>query len=236
MVVVTKEPMAKVLVVDDERDILDLVVLNMERAGIEAVTADDGLAAVKRAKKEVPDLIILDLMMPGLDGFGVFKELRRDARTRAIPVIMLTAKGQQGDKIGGLELGADDYVTKPFSPRELVLRAQNLLKRSKKVASQAEKRVGKFQIDFKNLKIYLEDEPLELTTTEFKLLSILIENVDMTQKRDELLREVWGYSEEVHTRTLDTHVKRLREKLGTAADCLETVRGEGYRLTLKGAV
>ncbi|MEM7146726.1 MAG: response regulator transcription factor [Verrucomicrobiota bacterium] len=225
--------MARVLVVDDERDILDLVALNLKRVGIEASLAEDGLTALDLAKKQGPDLIVLDLMLPGMDGFTVYKNLRKDARTRSIPVLMLTARGQQGDKITGLEMGADDYVTKPFSPRELVLRVQNLLKRSKKIAAQAELHVGEFHLDAKNLKVYLAGKPLDLTTTEFKLLTLLVENTDVTQKRGDLLSEVWGYSDEVHTRTLDTHVKRVREKLGEYSRCIETVRGEGYRFTLK---
>lgn len=221
--------MATVLIVDDEADILDLVGTNLKRAGYKTAHAQDGIAAVKMAQKEQPDVIILDLMLPGMDGFSVFKKLRKDARTRPIPVIMLTAKGQQGDKIAGLELGADDYVTKPFSPRELVLRVESLLKRSRKVASRSELRVGPLQLDLKKLKFYVGDEPVDLTTTEFRLLTLLVENAGKTQKRADLLSEVWGYSDEVHTRTLDTHVKRLREKLGEYSSWIETARGEGYR-------
>lgn len=225
--------MATVLIVDDERDILDLVALNLNRAGFETLAAADGLTALEVAKKKQPDLILLDLMLPGMDGYAVFKKLKRDARTRPIPVLMLTAKGQQGDKIAGLELGADDYVTKPFSPRELVLRVENLLRRSKKAAAQPELRVGEIHLDLKNLKLYVEGNPVDLTTTEFKLLALLVEQAGETQKRGDLLSEVWGYSDEVHTRTLDTHVKRLREKLEGYATCIETVRGEGYRFTNK---
>ncbi len=225
--------MAKVLIVDDEADILELVGVSLRRAGFETAQAQDGNSAVKMAKKEQPDLIVLDLMLPGMDGFSVFKKLRKDARTRTIPVIMLTAKGQQGDKIAGLELGADDYITKPFSPRELVLRVEGLLRRSKKVSAASELRIGPLHLDLKKLKFYIDDEPVDLTTTEFRLLTLLVENSGNTQRRADLLGEVWGYSDEVHTRTLDTHVKRLREKLGEYASCIETVRGEGYRFKEK---
>ena len=225
--------MSKVLIVDDEVDILELVGMNLRRAGLETVQAQDGIAAVKMAVKEEPDLIVLDLMLPGMDGFSVFKKLQKDSRTRPIPVIMLTAKGQQGDKIAGLELGADDYLTKPFSPRELVLRVEGLLKRSKKVSSRSELRCGPLQLDLKKLKFYIGEEQVDLTTTEFRLATILLENRGVTQKRGDLLAEVWGYSDEVHTRTLDTHVKRLREKLGDFSGCIETVRGEGYAFNLE---
>ncbi len=226
--------MPTVLIVDDEADILELVGMNLRRAGFETIHAQDGLKALQAAAKDKPDLIILDLMLPGIDGFSVFKKLKKDSRTRPIPVIMLTAKGQQGDKIAGLELGADDYLTKPFSPRELVLRVESLLRRSQKVDSRSELHCGPIHLDLRGLKCYVDGEKIDLTTTEFRLLSILVENGGVTQKRADLLGEVWGYSDEIRTRTLDTHVKRLREKLGEYATSIETIRGEGYRFDLEG--
>lgn len=222
--------MHTVLVVDDEADIVDLISFNLQRQGLRVMTARDGITAVQLAKDAQPDLIVLDLMLPGRDGFGVFKELQHDTRTSQIPVIMLTARGELDDKIAGLELGADDYVTKPFSPKELTLRVQALLKRSKKVVADSALKRGSFHLERNTLKLYLAGQPIDLTATEFKLLRLLIEANGEPQSRDELLREVWGYqTDTVLTRTLDTHVKRLREKLGVYANCIQTIRGVGYR-------
>ena len=220
---------APVLVVDDEADILELVTFNLERQGYTVLTADDGIAAVEVAKDKLPDLILLDLMLPGKDGYMVFKELRADPRTQGIPVLMLTAKGELNDRIVGLELGADDYVPKPFSPKELMLRVKALLKRTKRVTVDASLRRGKFLLERNSLKFFLAGHPVDLTATEFKLLRILVEAAPTPVERDVLLREVWGYSDTTLTRTLDTHVKRLREKLGNYADCVQTVRAVGYR-------
>ncbi len=221
--------MHTVLVVDDETDILELVVFNLERQQFKVLTADNGLTAVQIAKDKIPDLIVLDLMLPGMDGFSVFRELRADPRTNGIPVLMLTAKGEVNDRIAGLELGADDYVTKPFSPRELLLRVRALLKRTRKVTVDASLKSGDFLLERNTLKLFLAGRPVDLTATEFKLLRLLVEANGEVQERDALLREVWGYSDTMLTRTLDTHVKRLREKLGKHAECIQTVRGVGYR-------
>ncbi|MGI8602109.1 MAG: response regulator [Verrucomicrobiales bacterium] len=222
--------MHTVLVVDDEADIVELISFNLQRNGLKVLTARDGLSAVQLARDQLPDLIVLDLMLPGRDGISVFKDLRGDTRTSPIPVIMLTARGELDDKIAGLELGADDYVTKPFSPKELTLRVQALLKRTKRIIADSSLKSGVFHLERNTLKLYLSGQPVDLTATEFKLLRLLIEADGEPQTRDELLREVWGYqTDSVLTRTLDTHVKRLREKLGTYADCIETVRGVGYR-------
>jgi two-component system phosphate regulon response regulator PhoB len=222
--------MHTVLVVDDEADIVDLITFNLQRQGLSVLTARDGLTAVQLARDKQPDLVVLDLMLPGKDGFSVFKDLRADTRTSQIPVIMLTARGELDDKISGLELGADDYVTKPFSPKELTLRVQALLKRTKRVIADASLKRGKFHLERNTLKLYLSGQPVDLTATEFKLLRLLIEAEGQPQTRDELLREVWGYqTDSVLTRTLDTHIKRLREKLGNYADSIETIRGVGYR-------
>ena len=221
--------MHTVLVVDDETDILELVVFNLERQQFKVLTADNGISAVQIAKDKIPDLIVLDLMLPGMDGFSVYRELRADPRTNGIPVLMLTAKGEVNDRIAGLELGADDYVTKPFSPRELLLRVRALLKRTRKVTVDASLKSGDFLLERNTLKLFLAGRPVDLTATEFKLLRLLVEANGEVQERDALLREVWGYSDTMLTRTLDTHVKRLREKLGKHAECIQTVRGVGYR-------
>lgn len=220
--------MQKILIVEDERDIADLVGFNLERAGYEVLKAHDGITGADVAIRERPDLVILDLMLPGKDGYGVFKELRRDSRSRDIPVIMLTARAQTEDRIQGLEAGADDYLTKPFSPKELMLRVQAVLKRSDGPPGSVEVSYGPFRFDKNSLKFYLEGEPVELTSTEFKLLLFLTERAGKAQDRNDLLRTVWGYSDEVHSRTLDTHMKRLRQKLGDHAAMVETVRGIGY--------
>jgi len=220
--------MQKILIVEDERDIADLVGFNLERAGYAVMKAHDGITGAEVAIRERPDLVILDLMLPGKDGYGVFKELRRDSRSRDIPVIMLTARAQTEDRIQGLEAGADDYLTKPFSPKELMLRVQAVLKRSDGPPGSVEVTYGPFRFDKNSLKFYLEGEPVELTSTEFKLLLFLTERAGKAQDRNDLLRTVWGYSDEVHSRTLDTHMKRLRQKLGDHAAMVETVRGIGY--------
>jgi two-component system phosphate regulon response regulator PhoB len=220
--------MQKILIVEDERDIADLVGFNLERAGYEVIKAHDGITGAEMAIQQRPDLVILDLMLPGKDGFGVFKEIRRDPRSCDIPVIMLTARAQTEDRIQGLEAGADDYLTKPFSPKELMLRVQAVLKRSDGPPGQVEFSFGPFRFDKNALKFYLEGQPVELTSTEFKLLLFLTERAGKAQDRNDLLRTVWGYSDEVHSRTLDTHMKRLRQKLGEHAAMVETVRGIGY--------
>lgn len=223
--------MQKILIVEDERDIADLVGFNLERAGYQVMKAHDGISGAEMAIQHRPDLVILDLMLPGKDGYGVFKEIRRDSRSRDIPVIMLTARAQTEDRIQGLEAGADDYLTKPFSPKELMLRVQAVLKRSDGPPGQVEFTFGPFRFDKNALKFYLESEPIELTSTEFKLLLYLSERAGKAQDRNDLLRTVWGYSDEVHSRTLDTHMKRLRQKLGEHAAMVETIRGIGYRVS-----
>ena len=207
----------------------ELVAFKLDRAGFQTVVAQDGLSAVKLAWSEEPDLILLDLMLPGKDGFSVFKDLRRDARTSNTPVIMLTARAQTQDRIEGLEAGADDYLTKPFSPKELILRVESVLKRYMVRQSSVKYECGVFRFDKNNLKFYLAKEEVELSITEFKLLLHLAEKPGITQTREDLLRLVWGYSDNVHSRTLDTHMQRLRNKLGEWRGMLETVRGVGYR-------
>jgi two-component system phosphate regulon response regulator PhoB len=221
--------MSKILVVDDEPDITELIALHLAREGHECVCITNGLEVLPAVLQQQPDLVVLDLMLPGMDGLTVFKRLRADSRSRTVPVIMLTAKAQVSDKISGLELGADDYLTKPFSPRELGLRIAAVLRRSKKVTHVSEVKSGGFLLDRKNVKVFYNGKPIDLTTTEFKLLAVLLENPAAVHGRSDLLREVWGYSDDVATRTLDTHIKRLREKLGDAGKHIVTVRGTGYQ-------
>lgn len=217
------------LIAEDESDIRQLISFNLERESIGTLLAKDGVEAFEIAKEKGPDLIILDLMLPRMDGFTVFKELRLDSRTKDIPVIMLTAKAQLDDVITGLEMGADDYLTKPFSPKELVLRVKALLRRIKTTTANSTITSGKFRLDKNTLHCFVSGEQIDLTPTEFKLLLLMIEREETVQNREDLLREVWGYRDTANSRTLDTHVKRLREKLGDLSRCIETVRGVGYQ-------
>lgn len=222
--------MQTILIIEDEPDISDLVAFNLQRNSFQTEQALDGLIGLARAQSLLPDLILLDLMMPGMDGKTVFKELRNDSRTKDIPVIMLTAKGQVEDRIEGLEDGADDYVTKPFSPKELVLRVKSVLKRSSVTHSTDDFTCGPFRFKKGSLGFYIDGEEVDLTSTEFKLMLYLCERVGVTQDRGSLLKNVWGYNEDVQSRTLDTHMKRLRKKLENFAHHLETVRSAGYRI------
>jgi two-component system phosphate regulon response regulator PhoB len=220
--------MSKILVVDDEKDIVDLVSLHLQREGHEVFAVGHGLGVLPAAIQHEPDLIVLDLMLPGIDGIQVHKRLRADSRTRHIPVIMVTAKSQMRDRITGLESGADDYLTKPFSPRELMLRIGAVLRRSKKVTTLSDERIGPFRLDRKNMALTIDDQLIDLTITELKLITVLMENADQVYSRSELLNLVWGYADDSQSRTLDTHVKRLREKLGKYGSHIGTVRGQGY--------
>ena len=224
--------MQTVLVIEDEEDITELVAFNLRRAGLEVETACDGLQGLELAQSLLPDLIVLDLMMPGMDGISLFKELKREAATRIIPVIMLTARGQTEDRIMGLEVGADDYMTKPFSPKELLLRVKNLLKLTGRVSSGAELECGPFRFIKNSLHFYVDGELVDLTSTEFKLMLYLCERKNTPCSRHDILVDVFGYSGEVYSRTLDTHMKRLRRKLGDRVDLLETVRGVGYKVSI----
>ncbi|MBX3731912.1 MAG: response regulator transcription factor [Verrucomicrobiae bacterium] len=222
--------MSKILVVDDEPDALELVSFNLKAAGYEVVTADDGGDALKKARQHVPDLLLLDLMLPEVDGLEVCKMLRRDPATAGIPIIMLTAKAAEIDRVLGLELGADDYVTKPFSPRELVLRVKNLLRRRNVGDEKPDQfSVGDLFIDVPRHLVTVARRRIDLTATEFKLLTVLALRRGRVQSREQLLRDVWEYDNIIDTRTVDTHMRRLREKLGAACRYLDTVRGVGYR-------
>ena len=222
----------KILVVDDEADVMDMLVLNLRAAGFLVVTVEDGAQALAKVRSESPSLIILDLMLPQMSGLEICKVLKSDIATRHIPVIMLTAKAEEVDKIVGLELGADDYVTKPFSPRELILRVNRSLRRGKDKASGVEKiTIGELVLDHTRHEVLVKNQPVELTATEFRLLALLMERRGRVQGRDRLLNDVWGYETVIDTRTVDTHVRRLREKLGPLATYIETIRGVGYRIS-----
>ena len=221
---------AKILVVDDEPEAVELVEFNLKQAGFEVLSAADGAEALKKARSALPSLIVLDLMIPEVDGLEVCRMLRRDPATSDIPIVMLTAKAAEIDRVVGLELGADDYLTKPFSPRELVLRVKKLLQRAKAPDKQPETlRFGDLIIDNPRHLVSWRGKQIELTATEFKLLTVLAERRGRVQSRDQLLRDVWEYNSLIDTRTVDTHMRRLREKLGEAAKHLDTVRGVGYR-------
>lgn len=222
--------MPTILIVDDEEDIRELISVSLMREeDYKLLEAVNGLEALQLARATRPDLIILDLMLPEMDGLTVYKNLREDARTNSIPVIMLTARGRLEEKILGLGLGADDYMAKPFSPKELMLRVRNLLRRTNPNQGSNVIESGPFSLDKNFLKLLLNGESIELTSTEFKLLLSMIESPGITQERGDLLKKVWGYGDLIQTRTLDTHIKRLREKLGSHGNSIETVRGVGYR-------
>ncbi|MGF1655945.1 MAG: response regulator transcription factor [Verrucomicrobiales bacterium] len=219
-----------ILLVDDEHDVVELVKFNLHRAGFGVLVAHNGAHGLECAKKGRPDVIILDVMMPEMNGHEVCRALRSADDTSHIPIIMLTAKSESHDRIDGLELGADDYVTKPFSPRELVLRTQALFRRTQSLPQTATQTVGAISIDRNAMEVRLEGQKLDLTVTEFRLLCLLAEKRGKTVSRDTLLTDVWGYKITIDTRTVDTHMRRLRKKLLHFDELIETVRGYGYRL------
>ena len=225
-----------VLIVEDEADVVDLLRYNLKRAGFKVIVATSGDAGLASVRTHRPDIVVLDLMLPGMSGLEVCRALKQDAETTHIPILMLTAKDEQKDRVKGLETGADDYVGKPFSPRELVLRVQALLRRLRtSAASTSLIELDGLTLDKSSLQARIDGERLELTTTEFKLLITLVNNRGRTLGRDDLLRDVWGYSPGMDTRTVDTHMRRLREKLLDHAPRLETIRGEGYRFNVQSA-
>jgi two-component system phosphate regulon response regulator PhoB len=218
----------KILIVEDETDVADLLTLNLRKAGYKVSTAADGVTGLQKARDERPEFIILDLMLPKMSGLEVCRILKGDAATAQMPILMLTAKAEEIDRIVGLEFGADDYVTKPFSPREVVLRIRAILRRGEKADERLS--AGPIAIDPARHEVRVNGKQVHLTSIEFKLLRRLMQRRGRVQDRDRLLNEVWGYETVIDTRTVDTHVRRLREKLGKAGDVVETVRGFGYRL------
>jgi two-component system phosphate regulon response regulator PhoB len=219
-----------ILIVEDERDVIDLLMLNLRKAGgFNIVTASDGVAGLQKARTDKPAFIILDLMLPRMPGLEVCKILKGNPETKHIPIMMLTAKAEEIDRIVGLEFGADDYVVKPFSPREVVLRIQAILRRGEPQPTEKPIAAGAIAIDPARHQVSVAGKGVHLTSIEFKLLRTLLERRGRLQARDRLLNDVWGYESVIDTRTVDTHVRRLREKLGKAGNAIETVRGFGYR-------
>ena len=222
----------KIYIVEDEPDIRETLKYNFSNEGFKVFTAPDGEEALSNIKKVLPDVLILDLMLPGLSGLDVCKSIRADDDIRDMSIIMLTAKGEEIDRVIGFELGADDYVTKPFSVRELILRVKVLLKKQRE--SLVENKLvtfGPIRIDLDAHELRINDKEIVLTALEFKLLQHLVKRKGRVQTREQLLGDVWGYSAEVTTRTVDTHIKRLREKLGNTSDYIQTIRGVGYRFS-----
>ena len=228
---------AHVLVVEDEPDIRDLVVLHLTREGFRCGTATNGLDALRAVRAAAPDLVVLDLMLPGIDGREVCRRLRADAGTATVPIIMLTAKADEVDRIVGLELGADDYVAKPFSPRELVARVRAVLRRSRPAMAESPiQRAGTLSLDAGRHVATVAGRPVGLTPKEFDLLQALLEAGGRVLSREQLLARVWGYAQadEIESRTVDVHVRRLRAKLGAEGHRIATVTGVGYRLEADG--
>ena len=218
----------KILIIEDESDVADLLEMGLRKAGFKTLTATEGATGLHKARDNRPDFIILDLMLPKMSGLEVCRILKSDAATSHIPILMLTAKAEEIDRIVGLEFGADDYVTKPFSPREVMLRIRAILRRGEKPEEML--KAGSISIDPARHQVRVNGKRVHLTSLEFKLLRTLIQRRGRVQERDKLLNDVWGYESVIDTRTVDTHVRRLREKLGKAGDAIETVRGFGYRL------
>jgi two-component system phosphate regulon response regulator PhoB len=224
-------PAHRILVVDDEPDITALVAYHLAKAGHRVSTAANGPDALRAAREERPDLVILDVMLPGASGYDVLAELRKRDETKEVGVILLTARREEQDRIRGLQLGADDYLTKPFSPQELVLRVDAVLRRltAPAVVSGSTVAAGPVTIDRAAHKVSVDGQEVQLTALEYRLLVTLVERRGRVQERPQLLETVWGHQPDIQTRTVDMHVQRLRSKLGEAGDLIETVRGSGYR-------
>ncbi len=220
---------SKILIVEDDPDILELLHYNLEKAGYQTFRAENGEQAVQAAQKHAPDLVLLDLLLPGMDGLEVCRRMKKDPALQQIPIIMVTAKGEEMDRVVGLELGADDYVVKPFSIREIILRIQKILNRQEKPGPASLLKAESLILDPEAHTARVDDQRLDLTATEFRLLAHLMRTRGRVQTREALLDRVWGYSFEGYNRTIDTHIRRIRSKLGSLQDLIETVRGVGYR-------
>ncbi len=225
--------MARVLVVEDESAIAELIAVNLRHQGMLAILASDGDAAQKAIDEVLPDVILLDWMLPGHSGLVLARRWRADARTKAIPILMLTARGDEPDKVAGLDAGADDYITKPFSTQELLARIRAVLRRRAPEQASDWVSVGDLQLDGATHRVSFQEKPLKLGPTEFKLLNYLMHHAERVHSRSQLLDRVWGDHVFIEERTVDVHVKRLREALGEAGIMVETVRGVGYRITSK---
>jgi len=224
----------KILVVDDEYDVTELLSYNLRRNGFRVQSVNDPRRVMEVVREFEPDLIVLDIMMPDLSGLQVCRMIRQESLLKAIPIIFLSAKTEEGDRIEGFESGADDYVCKPFSPKELMLRVLAVLKRAgEDVEGEGEAHfleVNGIRLDVEHHSVNVRGSPIELTATEFRLLKLLMQELGKVQTREKLLQKVWNYENDIETRTVDTHMRRLREKLGEEASVLETVRGVGYRM------
>ena len=229
--------MAYVLIVDDEADLAHLLEFNLRQAGFDPRVAVTGAEAIRMARERTPHLVILDVMLPDMSGVDVCRQLKALPETRAVPVMMLTARGEEEDRVRGFEVGADDYVVKPFSVRELILRAKAVLRRSSGAVDDVPALShGVIRLDSSSHRCFVADAEVHLTSLEFRLLHHLMTRPGRVQSRDQLLEHVWGISTSLETRTVDTHVMRVREKLGLARDYLETVRGVGYRMIENAAI
>lgn len=222
----------RILVIEDEPDIAEVLQYNLEKEGFQVATARRGDSGLEAVRRDAPDLIVLDLMLPGIDGLELTRTLKRETQTSRLPIVMLTARGEEVDRIVGLELGADDYISKPFSPREVVLRVKAVLRRRQTEEAPPSDllELGGIQLDISGHRLRVRNREVPLTATEFRLLRLLMERSGRVQTRGQLLSDVWGYAEDIDSRTVDTHIRRLRRKLGTEADRIETVIGVGYRL------
>jgi two-component system phosphate regulon response regulator PhoB len=222
----------RILLIEDEPDIAEVLQYNLEKEGFQVELAHRGDTGLEAVRRENPDLILLDLMLPGLDGLEVTRLLKRDPATSHLPIVMLTARSEELDRIVGLELGADDYISKPFSPREVVLRVKAVLRRlqPEEAPSSDLLQLGGIELDVSGHQLRVRGREVPLTATEFRLLRLLLERSGRVQTRGHLLSDVWGYAEDIDSRTVDTHIRRLRRKLGPEADRIETVIGVGYRL------
>jgi two-component system phosphate regulon response regulator PhoB len=225
------EPTERILVADDDIDMLHLVSVRLTAAGFDVLQATSGDSALGLAQAEMPTLSVLDVMMPGLSGLEVCRALRSNPRTARMPVILLSARAEEIDRILGLEMGADDYLTKPFSPRELLLRIESILSRQRRTTNGSDVlSVGKISLNREEHRIVSDGQPVNLTASEFRLLLALMENEGRVLTRDALLNRVWGAEKAIEPRTVDTHLRRLRDKLGGAGEQIRTVRGFGYRI------
>ena len=221
----------RILLIEDEPDIAEVLQYNLEKEGYQVDVARRGDTGLEVVRKDNPDLILLDLMLPGIDGLEITRLLKRDPATAHLPIVMLTARGEEVDRIVGLELGADDYISKPFSPREVVLRVKAVLRRIQHEEAASDLlQVGGIELDVSGHQLRVRGKEVPLTATEFRLLRLLMERGGRVQTRGQLLSDVWGYAEDIDSRTVDTHIRRVRRKLGPEADRIETVIGVGYRL------